>query len=262
MIPKIYITQWKKNAPWNNDYQVEQDLVIERALVEIFSDSELKEQLAFRGGTALHKLFLKPQARYSEDIDLVQIKKGSIGDILTFIREKLEFLGTAKYNASIHNATLVYRFKSEAEPVVTLKLKIEINTREHYAVFGYKHYAYDIKSEWFRKNCKLTSYSVEELLSTKLRALYQRRKGRDLFDLYYAYQKLEPDSMKIIEGFKEYLSNDGLSVTSKEYAANMEDKILDSDFIGDTVALLRTEIEYDAKIAWGLVKRKLIEKLN
>jgi len=72
MIPKIYITQWKKNAPWNNDYQVEQDLVIERALVEIFSDSELKEQLAFRGGTALHKLFLKPQARYSEDIDLNQ----------------------------------------------------------------------------------------------------------------------------------------------------------------------------------------------
>ena len=262
MIPKIYITQWKKNAPWNNDYQVEQDLIIERALVEIFSDSELKEQLAFRGGTALHKLFLKPQARYSEDIDLVQIKEGVIGDILTLIREKLEFLGTAKYNSSIHNATLIYRFESEMEPVVKLKLKIEINTREHYAVFGYKHYTHNIKSEWFKGNCKLTSYSIEELLSTKLRALYQRRKGRDLFDLYYAYQKLNPDSKKIIKGFKEYLSKDGLSVTSNEYAANMEDKILDSDFIGDTAALLRTEIEYDAKIAWELVKRELIEKLN
>jgi len=146
--------------------------------------------------------------------------------------------------------------------VVRLKLKIEINTREHYTVFGYKHYVYDIKSEWFKGNCKLTSYSIEELLSTKLRALYQRRKGRDLFDLYYAYQKLEPDSIKIIKGFREYLANDGLSVTYREYTDNMENKILDSDFIGDTTALLRTEIEYDAKIAWELVKKELIEKLN
>jgi len=146
MIPKIFITQWKKNAPWKNDYQVEQDLIIGRALVEIFSDSELKEQLAFRGGTALHKLFLKPQVRYSEDIDLVQIKSGSIGDILTLLREKLQFLGTANYTASRHNATLIYRFESEAEPIVRLKLKIEINTREHFTVFGYNDYFYTIKA--------------------------------------------------------------------------------------------------------------------
>lgn len=56
--------------------------MIERALIEIFSDPFLNENLAFRGGTALHKLFLKPQARYSEDIDLVQIKTGPIKPIL------------------------------------------------------------------------------------------------------------------------------------------------------------------------------------
>ena len=77
MIPRPYIANWKDQAPWRLDAQVEQDLIISRALVEIFSDGFLRENLAFRGGTALHKLYLKPAPRYSEDIDLVQIKEGS-----------------------------------------------------------------------------------------------------------------------------------------------------------------------------------------
>lgn len=73
MIPQAYITAWRKKVPWQEDFQVEQDLVIERALMAIYSNEYLKERLAFRGGTALHKLYLSPAARYSEDIDLVQI---------------------------------------------------------------------------------------------------------------------------------------------------------------------------------------------
>lgn len=113
MIPKSYITEWSKSAPWQNNFQVEQDLVIEKALFEIFSNDELRRQLAFRGGTALHKLYLKPQARYSEDIDLVQVNEGEIGPLLTLLRERLSFLGNAKYERSLHNNTLIYRFTSE-----------------------------------------------------------------------------------------------------------------------------------------------------
>lgn len=73
MIPKPYIAKWQKHAPWKEFSQVEQDLIISRTLIELFSDDFLKENLAFRGGTALHKLYLNPAPRYSEDIDLVQI---------------------------------------------------------------------------------------------------------------------------------------------------------------------------------------------
>lgn len=73
MIPQGYIEEWRAVAPWTLDAQVEQDLVVARAIVEMYSDDLLKKSLAFRGGTALHKLYLKPQIRYSEDIDLVQI---------------------------------------------------------------------------------------------------------------------------------------------------------------------------------------------
>ncbi len=80
MIPRDYVTEWRAHAPWVDDAQVEQDLVISRALVELFSDPMLCDRLAFRGGTALHKLFLRPPARYSEDIDLVQVRPAPIGE--------------------------------------------------------------------------------------------------------------------------------------------------------------------------------------
>lgn len=74
MIPRAFITAWRTEAPWLDDAMVEQDLVISRALVELFQVKDIANRLAFRGGTALHKLHLQPGARYSEDIDLVQVK--------------------------------------------------------------------------------------------------------------------------------------------------------------------------------------------
>ncbi len=60
MIPRDYITEWRAQAPWVQDFQVEQDLVMSKGIVDIFSHPDLRESLAFRGGTALYKLHLKP----------------------------------------------------------------------------------------------------------------------------------------------------------------------------------------------------------
>ena len=91
MIPTAFIIAWRKNAPWIESSQVEQDLIIERSLVEIFNDPFLKEHLAFRGGTAMHKFFMKPQPRYSEDIDLVQIRPEPIKETIKHIQIQLPF---------------------------------------------------------------------------------------------------------------------------------------------------------------------------
>ena len=90
MIPRDYITEWRAAAPWVQDFQVEQDLVISRALVEIFSHSRLRGDLAFRGATALYKLHLTPAARYSEDIDLVQTRAGPAGPMMDALRAVLD----------------------------------------------------------------------------------------------------------------------------------------------------------------------------
>jgi len=51
MIPLSYITQWSESAPWIDNKMIEQDLIICRALVSIYTDPFLSEHLAFRGGT-------------------------------------------------------------------------------------------------------------------------------------------------------------------------------------------------------------------
>jgi|GEM_PF-6432831 len=89
MIPINDIRAWSNVVPWVNDEQIEQDLVISRSLIEIFSDDYLASKLAFRGGTAIHKLFLQPQPRYSEDIDLVQKESGPIKEIITRILQSV-----------------------------------------------------------------------------------------------------------------------------------------------------------------------------
>jgi predicted nucleotidyltransferase component of viral defense system len=260
MIPRRYIEEWKEYAPWPENSQVEQDLVIERALVEIFSDPFLNENLAFRGGTALHKLFLKPQARYSEDIDLVQIKTGPIKPILVRLRECLIFLGTKRnITTSIHNNTVEYRFETEIQPIIRMRLKIEINCREHFTVLGFQQVPFKVQNGWFTGECMINTYYIEELLGTKLRALYQRRKGRDLFDLDLAVSKLDIDIPKLIQCYKEYINfSDGASPTSKMFVINMEEKMKDDEFRNDIFTILRPAVEYDNDLAYKKISEEII----
>ena len=90
MIPSQNIVEWSQTVPWAEQRQVEQDLIISRALVQIFGDSFLTSELRFRGGTALNKLHFPEPLRYSEDIDLVRTSAGAIGPILDRMRELLE----------------------------------------------------------------------------------------------------------------------------------------------------------------------------
>jgi predicted nucleotidyltransferase component of viral defense system len=263
MIAQRYIEEWRAAAPWTLDAQVEQDLVIARTLVEMYSDDLLKKSLAFRGGTALHKLYLQPQIRYSEDIDLVQINSEPINPILKRMREKLDFLGTKRtVKQHIHNNTVVYRFDSEMQPVVNMRLKIEINTREHLNILGLKEIPYEVKSSWFSGQCNITGYEIEELLGTKLKALYQRKKGRDLFDMYWALKNLNIDVEKVIHCYKVHMENAvDKPPTQKQFLANMNAKMLDRGFLGDIRLVLKQGIEYNNEAAWELVREKLVERI-
>ena len=96
-------------APWQTSDMVEQDLIISRILLDLYGDTDLRDRLAFRGGTALYKLRLLPPARYSEDIDLVQIRAEPIGETIAHIREVLApWLGMPKHEVKANAAKLYY----------------------------------------------------------------------------------------------------------------------------------------------------------
>ena len=263
MIPQRYIEQWRAVAPWPLDAQVEQDLVITRAIVELYSDDLIKKSLAFRGGTALHKLFLTPPIRYSEDIDLVQINSEPINPILKRMRERLVFLGTKRsVKQNLHNNTVIYRFESEMPPINNMRLKLEINTREHINILGLKEIPYQINSPWFSGQCMITGYEIEELLGTKLKALYQRKKGRDLFDLYWALTRQNIDTENVIHCYQIHMKNAvDKPPTQKQFLVNVDEKMMDKDFLEDIRLVLKQGIEYDNKMAWELVRNELVMKI-
>lgn len=260
MIATSYIISWKNSyAPWQSDAYVEQDLLITKILNDIYSNDFLKSKIAFRGGTALHKLFMKSAARYSEDIDLVQLDEEHIGEVLTELRKTLSYLGKPAFKAKQSNNILTYKYMTEIPPIISMKLKIEINCREHKNFFPLREVLIDASSEYLKQKIPIVTYQIEELLATKLRALYQRKKGRDLFDFYFALNDNDIKIDQLINCFKYYLSLENNNVSSKEFLINLDNKIKDQSFLNDMNGLLRGDINYDPFIAYDYIVNKVIK---
>ncbi|MFM7148438.1 MAG: nucleotidyl transferase AbiEii/AbiGii toxin family protein [Gemmataceae bacterium] len=262
MIPQANITAWRAAAPWPDDAQVEQDLALTRAVIQLFAEPKLQGKLALRGGTALHKLFIKPPCRYSEDIDLVQTEPGPIGPILDAIRENLDpWLGKPKRASAEGGVSLVYRFDSEIPPTRPLRLKIEINTREHFTILGYHAGELTANNPWFSATTKIATFQIDELQATKLRALYQRRKGRDLFDLWLTISRGLLDPQRVIKCFGEYMDREGHPVSRAQFEENLQEKQANAAFLEEVKPLLSADIAYDGTVALAQVRDHLIENL-
>src|SRR6516225_4722275 len=114
MIPMMHIIARGKTVPWAELRQVEQDLVICRALVELFNDPFLQEELRFRGGTALNKLHFPKPLRYSEDIDLTRTREGASKPVWDRVHDLLNpWLGDPEYHRSSTAPSLPYKVEAE-----------------------------------------------------------------------------------------------------------------------------------------------------
>ncbi len=252
---------WRSTAPWPDDAQVEQDLVLSRAAVELFADPILEGTIALRGGTSLNKLFIQPPRRYSEDIDLVQTKPNPIGPTIDAIRDRLDsWLGKPKRSRAQGGTRLLYQFESEIAPVRLLRLKIEINTREHFTILGYNTRQLRVDNPWFTGEADVLTYELEELMGTKLRALYQRRKGRDLFDLWLCLNESLIDSERVIVCCMEYMKREGHPASRAQFEKNLAGKREDPAFLGDIAPLLAAGVEYDSAAALTVVQDTLIQR--
>ena len=262
MIPLANIQQWATHAPWPDLRQVEQDLIICRAMCDLFNSPKLKGKIAFRGGTAINKLLFAKPLRYSEDIDLVQTQPEPIGGIIDGVRDALSWLGRCNVNQATGVTHLVFKFTPEpgGEP---LKLKIEINTREHKSLLGLKNYSFEINSDWYQAKAEILSFEPEELFGTKLRALLQRNKNRDLFDLDEGLLQLELDREKLIACFLYYLDQEGHPISR----ANAEERMLrklNHSLTEDISPLLPAGVTFDDDAAikgFGKVWGELIGRI-
>lgn len=262
MIPRANIVEWRATtAPWVDDAQVEQDLILSRAILLIFNDEWLRERLAFRGGTVLHKCHLAPAARYSNDIDLVMTSPGPIGPVFDQLRHVLGWVGKSTTKVSANVGTITFAFVPDGGVPESMKLKVEINYSEHEPFYGFHHIGYAIQNTWCSGSANLRTYQLDELLGTKLRALHQRRKGRDLFDLDLALRQAIVSPERIRDAFVHYMQATAGPLLRHEIESTLAAKMTNEAFLKDIGPLLRPNVEYDVQAAYGRVTSALIAPL-
>ncbi len=258
MIPANAITAWGTTREWPTRDQVEQDLLLSRAICAIATDDYLGRELVFRGGTALHKLHLDHAYRYSEDLDYVRSSGTGIAQLthaLTRLGQELGF--DVRTRVGVHPK--VY-WRATAESGIPLKIKIEINTHERSPALPLLHQRHSVDSAWWRGSALVPTFQPAELVATKIRALYQRSKGRDLFDLWLALDHLKIAPSQILSAFRPYRPE---NLTASKAHANLAQKLNDQSFRHDLDALVtRWPPGYEIDSAAELITSQLLNKLD
>jgi predicted nucleotidyltransferase component of viral defense system len=237
MIPYDTVTAWGVSHPWSSREQVEQDLLLSKAICDIFNNDKLASELILRGGTALNKLILDKAHRYSEDLDFVRTAPGGIGDIM----KELTNLGKeAGYTVKtkITKYPKVY-WLGKAQTGIDLRLKIEINTYERSPALPIITTRHSVQSDWYASESTVRVFQNEEIAATKIRALYQRSKGRDLFDLWLLNDEVAVNREVVLDAFSSYRP-DGF--TGKKAIDNLLAKLQDVSFKSDIDNLITEDV--------------------
>jgi predicted nucleotidyltransferase component of viral defense system len=278
MLTRQDVLAHQGRVPWPSLRQVEQDLLLSRSMVAIFGDSFLQSELAMRGGTVLHKVHLAPAARYSEDIDLVAVGKRPAEHIRAGLKRVLQpVLGKHKRDVwdevklAVRNAArpsrilrLTYEVVPVAEPGPPLALVVEANVTERTPYRPVIERAFAVPFRGSVLAAQVRSFELDEMLVTKLRALFQRRRGRDLFDLYWALRDeagLQVAPARIIASFQHYLRKEGGRARRTAFLRRFDAHLADGGFLRDMETLLRAGLDYDPRAAGALVRERLLSLL-
>lgn len=258
MIPANVITAWGVDHPWPTREQVEQDLLLSRAICAIAADDYLGRELIFRGGTALHKLLLDRPFRYSEDLDYVRSSPGGIAPVTQALTRLGEALGF-EVRTRVGQHPKVY-WRATAASGVPLRIKIEVNTHERSPALPITTIEHRVDTAWWSGRADVPIFQTEEMVATKIRALYQRSKGRDLFDLWLALTHIGLDPEAILGAFGPYRP---AGLTASAATANLRDKVADAAFRGDLDPLVMAWPEgYEVASAAERVATSLLSRLD
>ncbi len=110
-----------------------------------------------------------------------------------------------------------------------------------------------VQTSWWSGQADIPTYHAEELLATKLRALYQRSKGRDLFDIWLGLTILNADPEQITA------SKIPGAVQGAAYAPGRKERPARNDpgFRGSTTS--SSPLGLSARSSyWGLVRRRQV----
>lgn len=178
-----------------NQYKVDLKISIDKIIREevemIFLDelaqNDLSSKVAFYGGTALRLVYDSP--RFSEDIDLIEIKKVNFNEFKKFIEYVSKKYSWALGDIKDKRQTIFALFKINDEKLKhSFSLKIEIHKPAEDVKLNLNLNL--IKSPVSILSPLLLVPTLKNLKTLKENAISQRKKARDIFDLWYISQSL------------------------------------------------------------------------
>ncbi|MEX0826851.1 MAG: nucleotidyl transferase AbiEii/AbiGii toxin family protein [Acidimicrobiia bacterium] len=250
MIPRAAITAWGTTVPWPTVEQIEQDLLLSRLIVEIANDDYLGNELVFRGGTCMHKLHAPEPLRYSEDLDYVRSTSGGIRELTGAVTQIGKRLGMEVRTRLTEHPKMFLRAHYETG-TGPMRIKIEVNTFERSPARPPVKIPFQVDSSWFTGGAEVLTFMLDEVIATKIRALFQRSKGRDLFDLWLALTRLGVPASSIVEAFGPYRPH---GYTRRRAELNLREKVKRAAFREDIRPLVRAwPAGYDIDAAAELI---------
>ena len=279
-----HLTAWQAHAPWPKRSQIEQDLRLSRGVTALFEDDVLREHVAMRGGTVLHKAHLPPAARYSEDIDLVLTKpmdtatlEGHLVRVLTpSLGEPSPsvFLDAWLALRNVTKRSKILSVKFKFRPIGLRKfetIKVDINLNEHASLYPLVTVGFQsMDDDGELVTGQAVSYDINEMLGTKTRALLQRKQGRDLYDLWHAWAQSETNATaykvcgkRAMEAFEWYLLKEGTTMGRTEAEELLSLRLRDKTFRKDMDTLLRPGLlKFDVDGAADIVRSAYFSHLT
>ena len=225
-------------------------------IIEIAENELLRDEFVMRGGTCLHKLHLKEPRRYSEDLDYVRRTNTGIKPYITELRAVADRVGLAVSNVDRSGSMVHVYFGADATGGGRIRIKVETNIAETDFFSTPIEIEHEVDSLWWSGKAKIPTFVLDEMMSTKTRALYQRRKGRDLFDLWLALTSEDVSPEEIVAGLRHYM-NESI-FTYPQLRQNLFGKLADAGFRTDIEALaVAMPDEYDVETAADLVMERL-----
>lgn len=261
MIPRPTLTAWRRQVPWREDYQVEWDLLLSTFAVAIAIHPHLSNELAWRGGTCLHKLHLQRPRRFSEDLDYVLVARGrTYREVADDIQAVAQAVGlTLRGN---HTKLSSSRIKVNAGFTPTapgpgqdglINIKVEVNTADPPGDgIELVRLPHEVDATRWPHNgmADVLTFAAPSLIGSKFRALGQRRKGRDLSDVWLARNELDIEDHELARAAWWY-TFECESLTPAELIDRVDEALQDPSFVADLDALVVAPYEGYDPTAYG-----------
>ncbi len=158
---------------------------------------------------------------------------------------------------------LTFSVPSVSEPGRSLQIIVEANATERTPYRPVVALPFDFPLQGGVVQTNVRGFDIHEMLGTEMRALFQRRRGRDLFDLNWALQStnlsVSPDL--VIECFQHYLQREGGISPRREFISLLDAHLADRGFCTDMNQLLRVGLRYDPQAAGAVIKARLLSLL-